>query len=222
MARPKGGYKTKDGKRVIGVTTVTGRFKDSGGLLWWAFEQGKAAERGEIDSLYDKRDEAGDAGTLAHDMVESYVKFADPPDLSNYTDEVIRLGTQGFENFKTWKANSRIEILEQEVPLVSEVYRYGGCLDAIGKDSTDQLCLLDWKTGGIYVEQLLQIRAYKQLWEEENPDKPLTGGFHLCRFAKEHADFSHHFWSELDDAWSQFKLLRKAYDLDKLLKKRVK
>ena len=65
MPHPKQGYKTQDGKRAPGVTTIIGRFKDSGGLLWWAFEQGKAAERGEINSLYDKRDEAGDAGTLA-------------------------------------------------------------------------------------------------------------------------------------------------------------
>ncbi len=64
MPHPKGGYKTQDGKRAPGVTTIIGRFKDSGGLLWWAFEQGKAAERGEINSLYDKRDEAGDADLL--------------------------------------------------------------------------------------------------------------------------------------------------------------
>ena len=55
MAHPKGGYKL-DGKRVPGTTTIIGRFKDSGGLLYWAFEQGKAAERGEIEKLYDRRD----------------------------------------------------------------------------------------------------------------------------------------------------------------------
>ena len=70
MPHPKGGYKTKDGKRVPGVTTIIGRFKDSGALLWWAFAQGKSAERGEISSLYDKRDEAADNGTLAHELVE--------------------------------------------------------------------------------------------------------------------------------------------------------
>jgi len=64
MARPASGYRLKDGTRVPGVTTIIGRFKDSGGLLYWAFEQGQAAERGEISNLYDKRDEAADAGTL--------------------------------------------------------------------------------------------------------------------------------------------------------------
>src|ERR1051326_3779732 len=29
-------YRTKNGKRVPGVTTILSRFKDSGGLIWWA------------------------------------------------------------------------------------------------------------------------------------------------------------------------------------------
>ena len=54
MARPKDGYKNNEGKRVPGVTTIIGRFKDSGALMYWAFEQGKAYSRREISGLYDK------------------------------------------------------------------------------------------------------------------------------------------------------------------------
>ena len=53
---PKFGYRDESNKRVPGTTTIIGRFKDSGGLLYWACEQGKAIERGEISKLYDKRD----------------------------------------------------------------------------------------------------------------------------------------------------------------------
>jgi len=74
MGRPKGGYINKNGIRVPGTTTIIGRFKDSGGLLYWAFEQGKAAQRGEISSLYDKRDEAGEAGTIAHALIEMHLR----------------------------------------------------------------------------------------------------------------------------------------------------
>ena len=57
-------YKTKDGKRVPSVTTITGRFKESGGLIWWAWDLGIQG----ID--YRKvRDSAADAGTLAHAMI---------------------------------------------------------------------------------------------------------------------------------------------------------
>jgi hypothetical protein len=81
---------------------------------------------------------------------------------------------------------------------------------------------LDWKTSnGVYQDYIIQIAAYRNLWEENYPDKPITGGFHLLRFSKEHADFTHHYWNDVDEGWEQFKLFRKAYDLDKILKKRV-
>jgi len=221
MARPKGGYRSKDGNRVPGVTTIIGRFKDSGGLLWWAYEQGQAAERGEIHSLYDKRDEAAEAGTLAHDMVEAHIRGNPPPDLSKHEPAVIKQANQGYENYLRWAETSNIEVIEQEVPLVSEIYKYGGCLDALM--SHGKLALGDWKTSnGVYQDYIIQLAAYRNLWEENYPDRPIEGGFHLCRFSKEHADFTHHFWSELDDAWEQFKLFRVAYDIDKKLKKRVK
>jgi hypothetical protein len=165
MARPKQGYKTKDGEKAIGVTTIIGRFKDSGGLLWWAFEQGKAAERGEINSLYDKRDEAGESGTLAHSMVESHIKALPEPDLSGYPEEVAKQAEQGFANYLEWESNNNIEIVRQETPLVSELYAFGGTPDGIGYDGQRRRILLDWKTSnGVYPDYLIQLAAYKQLW----------------------------------------------------------
>lgn len=221
MARPKGGYRLKDNTQVIGVTTAIGRFKDSGGLLWWAFEQGKAFERGEIGGLYDKRDEAGEAGTLAHEMVEYYIRKSKLPDLTRHNDNILQQAKQGFDNYLRWAETSNIEVIEQEVSLVSEIYKFGGTLDALM--SHGKLALGDWKTSdGVYVDYIIQLAAYKQLWEENFPDRPIEGGFHLCRFSKKHADFTHHFWSELDDAWEQFKLFLRAYEIDKKLKRRVK
>jgi hypothetical protein len=221
MPHPKNGY-TLDGVRVPGVTTIIGRFKDSDALLYWAFEQGKAAQRGEIAKLYDKRDEAAEAGTLAHSMVEAHIHGEPLPDLSSYPENIQKQAQRGFDNYIQWAENNRIEIIYQEIELISEAYKYGGCPDAIGRDARGRLCLLDWKTSnGVYQDYLIQLAAYRNLWEENNPSMPLGGGFHLCRFDKEHADFAHHFWSELDDAWEQFILFRKAYDIDKTLKKRA-
>lgn len=221
MPHPKVGYKI-DGVSVPGVTTIIGRFKDSGGLLFWAFEQGKAAERGEIQKLYDKRDEAAEAGTLAHSMVEAQINGLPFPDLSTYPEKISSQAQQGFENYDQWKKDNRIEIIYQEMELTSRVYRFGGCPDAIGRDSQGRLSILDWKTSnGVYQDYLIQIAAYNYLWHENHPDEPLTGGFHLLRFSKENADFAHYYWQELDDAWRQFVLFREAYDIDKKLKKRV-
>jgi len=225
MARPKAGYRCSDGKQVPGVTTIIGRFKDSSALLYWAFEQGKSCERGEIAKLYDKRDEAADAGTLAHSMVEAHLDGLDPYAvcMDGQPDEIKRAARLGFENYLAWSTNNHLEVIHQEVPLVSETHRFGGCLDAIAIDANGNLCLLDWKTSnGVYADYILQLAAYKILWEENHPDAMITGGFHLSRFSKENADFTHHFWAELEDALRQFLLFRQAYDIDKILKKRVR
>ena len=222
MAHPTGGYKNKEGKKVPGTTTIIGRFKETGGLLWWACEQGKAIERGEIDNLYDKRDEAADAGTLAHSLVEAHINGDQLPEVVLDSDVGMQ-ALKGYNNYKRWERDNNITIIEQEMELISEIYQYGGCPDAIGKDSEGNLCLIDWKTSnGVYTDYLIQLAAYRNLWEENYPDRPLTGGFHLMRFSKEYGDFAHHYWDELDDAWEQFKLLRQAFDIDKKLKRRVK
>jgi hypothetical protein len=221
MPHPRKGYYVGD-QKVPGVTTLIGRFKESGPLMYWAFEQGKAAQRGEITNLYDKRDSAAEAGTLAHSLVEAKIHGLPLPDLSSYPPEIALQATQGYENYLRWQEDNKIEIACQEMELVSEKHLYGGCPDAIGKNSRGDLCILDWKTSnGVYLDYLLQIAAYNNLWLENHPDMPLTGGFHLLRFSKEHADFAHHYWSELDEAWEMFLLFRRAYDLDKLLKRRV-
>lgn len=226
MAHPASGYRNAEGRRVPGVTTIIGRFKESGGLLHWAFKQGQAAERGEINSLYDKRDEAADSGTLAHSMVELWIN-KDVEGLeclertSTHKPEVLKQAMVAFGAYQVWESITKVEIVEQEMPLVSEEYQYGGCPDAVGI-VRGELCLIDWKTSnGVYTDYLIQLAAYKNLWEENNPERPITGGFHLCRFAKSHGDFAHHHYPELDAAWEQFKLFRQAYDIDKGLKKRV-
>ena len=223
MAHPKAGYRNKDGKRVPGVNTVIGRFKDSGDLMYLACNQGKAAERGEIERLYDKRDEAADSGTLAHLMVETSINGGDATLVLNaHSSSMVRQeAAAAFDAYLKWASMTKLKIVEQEMPMVSEEYQFGGCPDAIG-EINGELCLVDWKTSSaVYPDFLIQLAAYKQLWEENNPDRPLTGGFHLCRFAKSHGDFAHHYYPNLDEAWEQFKLFLRAYEIDKGLKKRA-
>lgn len=197
-----------------------GRFKESGALLFWACEQGKAIERGEISNLYDKRDAAAESGTLAHSLVEAHINGLPLPVIPD--SNVGKQALQGYENYVRWQEDNRIEVKKQEMEMVSETYRFGGCPDALGIDSRGNLCIMDWKTSGaIYVDYILQISAYRILWEENHPDQPITGGYHLLRFAKENADFHHHYWNELEEAKEMFVLLVRAYELDRRLKKRV-
>jgi hypothetical protein len=213
---PKQGYYLADGSRVPGTTTIIQRFKESGALMQWAFRQGQSG----APSLYAEAEKAAEIGTVAHAMVEASIKGLEPVcTLSN--PEMAEKVRSAFEAYQTWAKNFNVQIIAQEMQLVSEQYRYGGTPDAIGLVG-NQLVLLDWKTSnGIYTDYLVQLAAYKHLWEENYPERPLTGGFHLLRFAKEHGDFGHHYFANLDNAWRQFVLFREAYEIDKELKKRA-
>lgn len=219
MPHPKDGYKLADGTKVPGTTQIVGRYKDSGALIRWAYKRGKDGLE-----LYESRDKACDVGTAAHAMVECAIRGGKPyqcPELASMDGNMQLQATLAFENYEAWAMQSKLEIVAQEIQLVSERYKFGGTPDAIGRIN-GVLCLVDWKTSnGVYADYLLQIAAYRILWEENYPDQPLTGGFHLCRFAKEHGDFSHHYFRELDAARKSFLYLRAAYEYDAELKRRA-
>lgn len=221
MPTPRKGYFLADGTRVPGTTTVLGRFKDSGALIRWAWKRGKDFPD---EDLYASRDDAANIGTAAHAMVEERINGFDPenaPALLALDGRGRERARNAFLMYEAWASMSNLEIVEQEMQLVSETYRYGGTPDAIGMVN-GELCLVDWKTSnGVYSDYLLQLAAYKQLWEENRPDMPLTGGFHLCRFSKDYGDFAHHYYDELSNAWEMFRHLLSAYQYDGELKKRA-
>jgi len=226
MPTPKSGYRLKDGTRVPGTTTIIGRFKDSGGLIHWSWEQGRDGLDYRVT-----RDSAADAGTLGHWLVEQHIAglaeneitaaFQQKTKTEKIEKEIADKAIKAYQSYRLWEKQTNLKIVAQEMLLVSETHKFGGTPDAVG-EIDGQLCLVDWKTGNaLYRDHLVQVAAYAQLWNENNPDRLITGGFHICRFSKAHGDFAHHYYDELDDAWQQFLLFRKAYDLDKLLKKRA-
>ncbi len=211
-------YKTKDGSRVPGTTTVIGACKLGGieGLLAWANREGLAGR-----NHRDSRDKAADAGTCAHDMVECHIRgreFTPVP----YDAECLAKARHAFQAFHAWAQQTKLSPAHPELSLLSETYRYGGTLDAMFVDGN--LAVGDWKTSnGVYVDHLLQLAAYGNLWTENFPDQPITGGYHLVRFSKpEHPDdpvhFVHHHWANLDAGWEAFKHCRALYELQKRLK----
>ena len=215
MATLKGGYHTKDGKRVPGVTTVLSRFKESGGLIHWAWNLGKEGK-----DYREVRDKAADAGTLAHEMVENFI-HNQPVIWSDKPADIAEKAMKSFGAFQEWARQTQLVVTHTEMPLVSERYRFGGTFDAILVNG--KRAMGDWKTSNsIYSEYLAQIAAYAILWEENFPDQPIDGGFHLLRFDKEYGDFHAHWWGELEAGKRYFLAIRAAYDEDKELKARAK
>lgn len=206
-------YKTADGKRVPSVTTINQIGKDSGGLIAWAWNLGINGED------YRKvRDDAAEAGTLGHAIVEAAIHGADL-DLSKFSDEIKAAAAQAFLAYREWRQQTHMEIIASETALVSERWRFGGTMDAVAKQN-GKYVLCDWKTGALYPDHLCQVAAYAHLWMEHEPDKKIEG-FHICRFNKETGDFTHAYFSDLSDAWGAFKLKRELYDVLGKLKKRL-
>jgi hypothetical protein len=216
MGRPTQGYRNSAGEKIPGTTTIIGRFKDSGGLLHWAFKQGQSG----APSLYAERDKAAEAGTLAHDLIEAEI-LGKPMDPFTIETDIQQKASNAFQQFLEWREQTKIEIVATEKSYVSEKHQFGGTVDAIGRDMKGRIVLLDWKTSNsIYTDMLIQLAAYALLLEECDPQYT-PQGFHLLRVAKESADFAHHFYGELEQAKKSFVLMRELYDLDKDLKKRA-
>ena len=216
MGTLKGGYHLKDGTKVPSVTTILGRWKESGGLIHWAWKEGSEGRDYRVT-----RDAAANAGTLAHEMVEAWSKNTVALIKPDVSPETIAKAEMAYGTFKEWAAQTNLKFAHSEMPLVSEKHRYGGTLDMMLVNG--KLSLGDLKTSNaLYHDYLMQLGAYGVLWEENNPDEPITGGYHILRFSKDDGDFEHRWFGELEDAKQMFLLLRQAYELDAKLKKRIK
>src|SRR6185369_1711903 len=125
MPTPTQGYRTADGKRVPGTTTILDRFKDSGGIIWWANRlaleplmeiravlaganncTGVAEYPGHAinqflaldPTMWDHKlaaQKAADAGTVAHEMVECWLRKT-PFDALKYPDHLREMAEPAF------------------------------------------------------------------------------------------------------------------------------
>ena len=219
------------GKRIPSVTTIQGRFKNSGGLINWAYntgiDHGGMSTDERPNGLYDTTKEALSIGTLAHRMVELYISNNDVSlaikELTpSETEEVsARLA---FENFLNWWDSQGFEVIQQEFPMTCELY--GGTPDAIAINKKGRYVILDWKTSkAIYGDYLVQCAAYAHLWNQrlfiDQIDQTIST-VHICRFSKTSADFEHRSFTNIEKEIDYFLQLAKLYQLDKEISKRCK
>lgn len=231
MATPKAGYRHEDGKRLPSVTTIIGRFKDSGALIKWAYRQGREHEHAALTGgedpgdLYAVTKKAADAGSVAHDLIEQHVLTGEyqgelPPHWADIHANTAALAWNAYRQFVEWLNNTKIVVDSTEENLVSQEHRFGGTFDALGRDAQGRIVLIDWKTSNaVYGDYLVQLAAYGQLIKENKGID--VQGYHLLRVRKETADFSHHYWEDLSDAWRAFVLMRELYDITYQLGKRA-
>src|SRR5579862_3572558 len=121
MPTPSKGY-WLDGKRLPSVTTILSRFKDSGGLVHWAWSLGVEGK-----DYRDEQKKAADAGTCAHEMVESFIrgrKFDPAP----YPAEILERAENAYSAFRRWADQCSLKPAKTEIELKSIKHRFGGTL----------------------------------------------------------------------------------------------
>jgi len=83
--------------------------------------------------------------------------------------------------------------------------------------------MFDWKScsGKIipYADHKIQVRGYGILWDENHPDIPIDGGYHLVAFNKNSLGFTHWYRDKdaLDLCVDAFKMAKWLYDNKKYL-----
>lgn len=201
-------YRLKDGTRVPGTTTITALL-DKPQLIAWANRLGLEG----IDSTR-YRDSMAGIGTLAHAMAQAELAGeALTEDLAEYSPKETALAENALIKFLDWRKAHEFDPILTETPLVSEIHKFGGTIDAYGLlDGKHVLC--DLKTGkGIYPEMVYQLAAYRQLLIEHGHP---VDGVRIVRIGRDESEgFEERVFGGLDEAWQVFWHLRQIYDLKK-------
>src|ERR1039458_7491363 len=116
---PKILYLNKEGVEVPSTTTIIGKYKDYGGLMYYAWSEGKAGR-----GLNESRDRAGDVGSMLHGMIECYLNSKPYEEsLPKFTLGVdVMKACELFGTFKQWWEANRMDVIATETSLVSEEY----------------------------------------------------------------------------------------------------
>jgi len=159
-------YRLADRTIVPGASTISKMGEDQSFLTAWAHRLGLE----QIDYKAETA-EAGAIGSVAHHLVTCMFK-GDSADFSEFSPVEVNKGTELFKRFERSWAEHELEFVANELPMVSEVHRYGGTLDVMARNKREELGLIDVKSSPrIYGHFYRQIAGYEVLWNENNDEK---------------------------------------------------
>jgi len=145
-----------------------------------------------LEFINEESNKAKAIGTTLHEAIQAHIDNTDAEIQTDYPDEV-KITIQSFLLFR--KEHPEIKLSRSEIQLTSEKWHYNGTIDV--KETRNFIG--DWKTGKcghkkngeivyddkpkIYESHIIQIAAYKNLWEEKEKIS-LDGGW-IAVFAKD-------------------------------------
>ena len=207
---PTGDY-ILNNKKLPSATQIIGRFKNAIGLIIWANNLGLKGL-----NYFDELKKAGDTGTSLHDLAELHIKGED---YEFPEDPTVR---HCFNQFLEWWDNLTCEVIWTEKKFKSKKLMFGGCPDLLVKKDGKYI-LVDFKSSkAVYSDMIIQLSCYANLIKEN--DNIEIDRAVIVRFPKDNDDTEIRKFTkeELAVGLKQFKILRKAFDLDKDLNKILK
>jgi hypothetical protein len=222
-------YRNASGERLPSVTTVLRPWGESDGLAYAANKLGLAGkshrtEWGKLARL----------GTLVHEVCTASLLAGTRPAAARHRalDDAIEQVSGNvpddlLDRFGNCCAAWAICLKEvkfgaclgAEQNLISEVHQYGGTPDVC--ITMGQPAILDFKTGGTYPDHLIQIAAYRELWNENVDDKKKRAKCgYLVRLNRDSGGYElkHIPESTMDVAWDIFQSIHHAFRTFKVLK----
>lgn len=155
----RGKYYYVEDKKLISVTTILEVIAKPQ-LITWAARQ--AAEialaesgRGSVDRIvsevFRKKTDAADIGTAVHNVIENITN-----------GKTVIVGDDNrIQAFLDFRSSINPTTLFSEQIVYSLKYGFAGTLDWIVSLPNEKIWLIDFKTGGIYPEAGLQLKAYE-------------------------------------------------------------
>lgn len=151
-----------DGRLYPSVTTILDAYPKGAAFFEWLKVAGEKAD--EI------RDSFGKRGSTVHGLTEQYDKELPVTLMYEGKPQYTSLEWAMFERYTEFVERFKPEIIAIESNYASPYYGFGGTLDRVIK-LNNKITLIDIKTSNyLHNHFWLQMAAYKQLWEEKNPD----------------------------------------------------
>ncbi len=205
-------YYLKSGDQAPGVTTVLGVLSKPF-LVKWANNLGLKG----IDSSKFTNKMAS-IGTITHLMVMCHLSGTSP-DLSEYSQQDISIAENCMLSFLEWEKEHKLEPVILEIPLVSDIYGYGGTPDFIGLVN-GRLELLDFKTSNaIWDSNFYQLAAYRQIAIEHGHKVERARILRIGRDSNE--GFEERLMTKFDNEFNLFRNCLSIYNLLKLMGRRL-
>jgi PD-(D/E)XK nuclease superfamily protein len=211
VRRQKAIYKTSSGEIVPGVTTILA-LRAKPALVEWGFRIGK--DNPNLNTLRDYVDDLADIGTCAHDILNAHFRQT-PPDLGDFSPNVVTAAQHSVDKYHEWAKGKDIEVLAQDLELVSDRRRFGGKLDAF-LSIDGKRTVVDLKTGrSIYFEHVVQVAAYAEMLREKGDQVDEVRVLQIGRTGAE--GFTERVLDDWANHWAAFLALRDLYAIEKCI-----